>query len=571
MIIENIEKLLKDGAQRAGYASENLSISFSALPDLCDFQCNGCFSLAKQSKENPYDVAVKIVKEIENNDICTFDVARPAFINIKMTDKGFEDLAKNLFEDERCGVPKHKVKQRVLLDYGGANVAKELHVGHLRPAIIGESLKRLYKFMGEEVISDVHLGDWGLQMGLNELQLYEDGNLDFYFGKSSEKKEITLDMLNKAYPQASARSKEDEEFKKKAEEWTKFIQDKKEPYFSIYQEIRRVSVVKIKENYNALGTQFDLWNGESDCMDYVEDAIKQITDKGLARESEGALIVDVAKESDNKPMPPAIIKKHNGAVLYATTDIATIYMRNKLYDLDRIEYVTDQRQNLHFEQVFRVCKMSGISPEKQQLVHIGHGTMNGKDGKPFKTRSSGTLKLEDIINMLIEKASAKLESNGVEYDRALALKIGVGAMKFGDLSNNVAKDYVFDLDKFLSFEGKSGPYLQYTVCRINSLLAKTGEEEKCFAIFNDEQKEILNKILKLNSSYEICYKERSLNNLALATYDVASAFSTFYNNHKILTETNKEKKSSYVNLLKIVRKALVQALGVLAIEVPEKM
>ena len=571
MIIENIEKLLKDGAQRAGYASENLSISFSALPDLCDFQCNGCFSLAKQSKENPYDVAVKIVKEIENNNICTFDVARPAFINIKMTDKGFEDLAKNLFEDERCGVPKHKDKQRVLLDYGGANVAKELHVGHLRPAIIGESLKRLYKFMGEEVISDVHLGDWGLQMGLNELQLYEDGNLDYYFGKSKEKKAITLDMLNKAYPQASARSKEDEAFKKKAEEWTKFIQDKKEPYFSIYQEIRRVSVVKIKENYNALGTQFDLWNGESDCMDYVEEAISQITDKGLARESEGALIVDVANEKDNKPMPPAIIKKHNGAVLYATTDIATIYMRNKLYDLDRIEYVTDQRQNLHFEQVFRVCKMSGISPEKQQLVHIGHGTMNGKDGKPFKTRSGGTLKLEDIINMLIEKASAKLESNGVEYDRALALKIGVGAMKFGDLANNVAKDYVFDLDKFLSFEGKSGPYLQYTVCRINSLLAKTGEEEKCFAIFNDEQKEILNKILKLNSSYEICYKERSLNNLALATYDVASAFSTFYNNHKILTETNKEKKASFVTLLKIVRKALVQALGVLAIEVPEKM
>lgn len=571
MITEKIEKLLKDGAKKAGYGSENLTISFSALPELCDFQCNSCFSLAKQRSENPYDVAMKIVQEVEKNNICTFEVARPAFINIKVTEEGFENLAKSLFEDERCGVPKHKDKQKVLLDYGGANVAKELHVGHLRPAIIGESLKRLYKFLGDEVISDVHLGDWGLQMGLNELQLYEDGNLDYYFGKSREKKEITLDMLNKSYPLASARSKEDEEFKKKAEEWTKFIQDKKEPYYSIYQEIRRVSVVKIKENYNALGTQFDLWNGESDCMDYVEEAISQITDKGLARESEGALIVDVAKESDNKPMPPAIIKKHNGAILYATTDIATIYMRNKLYKLDRIEYVTDQRQNLHFEQVFRVCKMSGISPEGQQLVHIGHGTMNGKDGKPFKTRSGGTLKLEDIINMLIEKASAKLESNGVEYDRALALKIGVGAMKFGDLSNNVGKDYVFDLDKFLSFEGKSGPYLQYTVCRINSILAKAGEKEKCFAIFNDEQKDILNKILKLNSAYEICYKERSLNSLALATYDLASAFSTFYNNHKILTEEDEKKKASFVTFLKIVKKSLLQALGVLAIEVPEKM
>lgn len=585
MVRKEIENLLNNAIKKLGVDGQ-ASVSFSSLPGLCDYQSNSVFSLAKKTGQNPYELANKIVETLEPTALFTFEVARPAFINIKLTQKGYDYFANLLYKDERCGVKKIS-DQKVLLDYGGANVAKALHVGHLRSPIIGEALKRLYKFLGEEVISDVHLGDWGLQMGLTELQLYEDGKLDYYFsGKGAEPK-LTLEMLNEAYPKASARKNTDEEFKRRADEWTLKIQNKEQPYFDIYRKIREVSVKEIKKHYSELGAEFDLWLGESDADEYINKALDIIQDKGLARISDGAMVVDVAVEGENipipkksadevqrykNPMPPAILKKYNGGALYATTDIATILMRNtEIGSLNRIEYIVDARQKNHFVQVFRVCKMAGISPSDQELIHIGYGTMNGSDGKPFKTRSGDTIKLEDIINMLIEKAGEKLKSNGVEYDRQLALQIGVAAMKFGDLSNNVGKDYVFDLDKFLSFEGKTGPYLQYTVCRINSILKKAQVEGGQINIESEEEKEIVKNILKLNSSYEIAYREKSVNNLCLATYDLASAFSTFYNNHKILTEKSDKKKASYISLLKLVRKALTQALTVLAIEVPEKM
>ena len=470
MVRKEIENLLNNAIKKLGVDGQ-ASVSFSSLPGLCDYQSNSVFSLAKKTGQNPYELANKIVETLEPTALFTFEVARPAFINIKLTQKGYNYFADLLYKDERCGVKKIS-DQKVLLDYGGANVAKALHVGHLRSPIIGEALKRLYKFLGEEVISDVHLGDWGLQMGLTELQLYEDGKLDYYFfGKGTEPK-LTLEMLNEAYPKASARKNTDEEFKRKADEWTLKIQNKEQPYFDIYRKIREVSVKEIKKHYSELGAEFDLWLGESDADEYINKALDIIQDKGLARISDGAIVVDVAVEGENipipkksadevqrykNPMPPAILKKYNGGALYATTDIATILMRNtEIGSLNRIEYIVDARQKNHFVQVFRVCKMAGISPADQELIHIGYGTMNGSDGKPFKTRSGDTIKLEDIINMLIEKAGEKLKSNGVEYDRQLALQIGVAAMKFGDLSNNVGKDYVFDLDKFLSFEGKTG-------------------------------------------------------------------------------------------------------------------
>ena len=586
MISEEIEKLLNEGASKAGY-EEKLSVSFSNMPKLCDYQCNGCFALAKKYSKKPFDIASEIVNSIEQSDLFEFDVAMPAFINIKLTDKALSKIANEYLNDEMGGVEKHKERQKVILDYGGANVAKALHVGHLRSPIIGESLKRLYKLMGDDVIADVHLGDWGLQMGLTELQLYEDGVLDYYFKGEGEEPVITLDMLNEAYPKASARKKDDEKFKEEADAWTLKIQNKEQPYYLIYKKIREVSVKEIKKHYGELGATFDLWYGESDAAPYIDRAIKIIEDKGLTRESDGALVVDVAVEGENiplpkksedeeqrykNPMPPAILKKYNGGVLYATTDIATILMRNEMYkNVDRIEYIVDMRQKNHFVQVFRVCKMSGISPEEQELLHIGYGTMNGKDGKPFKTRSGDTIKLEDIINMLVEKAGDKLKSNGVEYDRDLALKIGVAAMKFGDLINNVDKDYVFDLDKFISFEGKTGPYIQYTAVRINSILNKANLEGGEFFISNDEEREIIRSILKLNSSYEICYKEKSLSSLCSATYNLASAFSTFYNNHSVLNESNINIKQSYISLLRLVKNKLKQALNVLAIEIPEKM
>lgn len=584
-LIKEIEKLLMDAVDKAGY-KENLSVSFSAQKGICDLQCNGCFALSKKYGKNPFDIASDIISNLQGNENFVFEVAKPAFINIKISDKAFAKFANFILEDERGGLEKNEVSQKVLLDYGGANVAKALHIGHLRPAIIGESLKRLYRLLGDEVISDVHLGDWGLQMGLTELQLFEEGKLDYYFGKGGEKRKLTIEDLNEAYPAANKRKGQEEDFKRKAEEWTLKIQRKEEPYYEVYKDIRQLSVKEISTNYSRLGATFDLWKGESDASDYCKEAVDFIKSKGLAYESEGALVVDVAEEGENvpapvkedgvqrylNPMPPCLIQKSNGADLYATTDIATILMRNKQYKLDRIEYVTDGRQKMHFTQVFRVCKKSGISPEGQELVHIINGTMNGADGKPFKTRSGDTIKLEDIIAMLRDKAKEKLKSNGAEADDETALMIGVAAMKFGDLSNTVSKDYVFDIDKFMSFEGKTGPYLQYMVVRINSILSKLeGREGGEISIYCEEEREILRNIIKLNSAFGICYKDRSLNALCSALYDLASAFSGFYNNHNVLGQKDENRQNSQISLLKIVRKKMLQALDILAVEVPKKM
>ncbi len=577
---KEIEFLLCEGALKAGF-NENFIVSYSDKKELCDYQCNSCFSLAKKYSCAPFKIATKIVENIKKNDDFIFEVAAPAFINIKLTNKALERAGNFMLEDADGGVEKNEKSQNVLLDYGGANVAKALHIGHLRPAIIGESLKRLYKLLGDKVISDVHLGDWGLQMGLTELELFEEGKLDYYFNKTDKAVPLTIDDLNTAYPLASKRKDVDEDFKAKAEEWTLKIQQKQQPYYDIYKMIRQLSVKEISANYSKLGAEFDLWKGESDASEYCREVIDLLKEKQLAYQSEGALVVDVALEGENipgkdgkfiNPMPPCLVQKSNGADLYATTDIATIFMRNKEYKLDRIEYVTDARQKQHFTQVFRVCKMSGISPEDQQLLHIVNGTMNGKDGKPFKTRSGETVKLEDIIKLLTDKAKEKLKNNGNLTKEDDALKIGVAAMKFGDLSNTVGKDYVFDIDKFIAFEGKTGPYIQYSLVRINSILNKLkGVAVGKIEISSEDEREILLAVLKLNSSYKVCYKEKSLNNLCNSLYELASAFSTFYNNHNVVGEKDKSKQSNYLALLTLIKKKMLQALGVLAIEVPEKM
>lgn len=582
-LLKEIEGVIADGAKACGY-DENFTVTFSDKPQMSDFQCNSSFALAKKYGKKPLDIANEIVEKIKKNDDYEIVCVPPAFINITLTKKGLNRVGNFMLEDERGGLEKNEVSQKVLLDYGGANVAKALHIGHLRPAIIGESLKRLYKLLGDEVISDVHLGDWGLQMGLTELQLFEEGKLDGYFGKSKEKTQLTIDDLNEAYPLASKRKEVEEDFKKKAEEWTLLIQSKKQPYYDIYKVIRAISVKEISKNYLKLGAEFDLWEGESDASDYCDEAVEIIKQKGLARESEGALVVDVAKEGENiptekngekyfiNPMPPCLIQKSNGGDLYATTDIATVLKRNKEYTLDRIEYVTDARQKMHFTQVFRVCKMSGISPENQQLIHVVNGTMNGTDGKPFKTRSGETIKLEDIIGLLMDKAKEKLSANGNVADDETALKIGVGAMKFGDLINTVSKDYVFDIDRFLSFEGKTGPYLQYTCVRINSILSRFesdrgGQIDVC----NEEMRQVILALIKLNCAYSICYREKSLNTLCASVYNVASAFSAFYNNYSVVNEKDIAKQNSYISLLKLIKKKMEQALYVLAIDVPQKM
>ena len=585
---EKIEKVI----ERLGI-QEKVVVSFSNRPELCDYQTNFALICAKKYNLKPFELAEKVCNNLKEEGY-KFSVAMPGFININVENSVLSEYANFVLKDDRLGVQKVAHPRKILIDYGGANVAKELHVGHLRSPIIGEALKRLYRFLGDYVVSDTHLGDWGLQMGLTILQLKEDGYLDEFFNENADYeniklKNVTLDTLNEEYPKASKRKDIDENFKKLADTYTLYVQQKKEPYFSIYKQIRELSVEEIKKNYSMLNAYFDYWYGESDADKYIDETIKLFVDKGLAYESDGALVVNIAKEGEHipipkksedevqrykNPMPPAILKKYNGGVLYVTTEIATIMMRNKMDNFDEIIYLTDNRQGNHFVQAFRCAKLAGISPENQVLKHISFGTMNGKDGKPFKTRSGETVKLKDVVNMLVEKASEKLKENGIENDRELARKIGVGAMKFGDLSNIISKDYVFDIDKFLSFDGKTGPYIQYTIARINSILDKANVKENCnlkIDIVSEEEKEIVLALLKLNSAYGVSYEDYSLNLICSSTFDLAKAFSTLYNNTKILSEKNEERKKSLLGICLLVKKCLSNALTVLGIDVVEKM
>ena len=592
----NIKKILNKALEESflhiNYSLDDLKLDFSNKPE-ADFQCNSAFALAKKLGANPEVVANSIIANL-NQDIAEVWFAKPGFINFKIKDEALTECLNLALADDRLCLEEIDEKLKVIMDYGGANVAKELHIGHLRSPIIGESVARLYKLLGHEVITDTHLGDWGLQMGLTIAQLEDDGYIDGYFDSSKKNKEITLDTLNEEYPKASKRKSEDEKFRVKAETYTKYIQDRKEPYWSIYQTIRNISVERIKFNYEQLNCHFDLWYGESSTADLIDEIVQIYKAKGLTREHEGALVVDVAREGENipiekknpddpqlykNPMPPVYLKKSNGADVYDTTDIATIYQRNKDFAPDKIMYYTDKRQYLHFEHCFRAAKMAGISNENQELAFVGFGTINGTDGKPFKTRSGDTIKLEDIVNLVTDSAAEKLKANGIEGDRELALKIGVSAMKFGDLSNYPSKDYILDLEKFTSFEGKTGPYICYTGARINSLLRKADlldktdfiENLKLIDIADENQRQIAINFLKLQDSYYSCYRETTLSTLCSALFDFASSFSKFYNDTRILTEKQEKKRNSYLAISYFVLKAIKQASYVLGFEIPEKM
>ena len=480
---------------------ENLvSLSFSDRPEISDFQCNSAFALAKILHKSPIEIANIIVKEFisENFDasVCT-----PGFINFNFKNEYVSKCLKDYYNSEKLLTDFHKPK-KIVLDYGGPNVAKPLHVGHLRPAVIGESLKRLAKFFGDEVISDVHLGDWGLQMGLTIAGLENHFDLSYYSNNSNKKPNTTIDDLNEIYPKASAKSKVNEAFKKYSQEITTKLQHKEEPYYSIWKDIRDLSVNKIKEEYAKLNVSFDLYNGESDSQGYIPRVFEILNSKNLIKLSEGAQIVEVASDTDNSPMPPVIVKSSAGAGLYATTDIATILERKEKYNPNEIWYVTDNRQSLHFEQVFRACRLAGIG-DGTKFIHCPFGTVNGSDGKPFKTRDGGVMPLSDLINLVTEKSNEKLKENNGEENFKLAQNIGVSALKFGDLINFRVKDYNLDLDKFCSFDGKTGPYLLYTIVRINSILSKAGEFEKDYSLDDNYAKLMLINLLKLSDELEI--------------------------------------------------------------------
>ena len=581
--------LLKDvkaALQKSGFEADNATISQSNKPELADYQTNIAFVLAKQARLAPMLVAQKIVENLPKTDLYEVSVAMPAFINFKLTDKCINNYANYCLDDETVGLKKLENPRKVFLDYGGANVAKELHIGHLRSPIIGEALARLHKLLGNNVITDVYLGDWGTQMGLTIAQLEDDGILEGYFGRSTKKQEITMDMLNVAYPKASKRKNVEPDFRKRADDYTYNLQQHIEPYYTIYQKIRETSLVRIKHNYNVLGCNFDLWNGESTAQPYVKPTIEIFKKKGLAQISDGALIVDVSEAGENEPsgkfdengkellknpMPPVMLQKANGADIYDTTEIATINMRYQNYKPDEFIYITDKRQSQHFVIAFRAVKKAGLVGEETKLSHVGFGTMNGTDGKPFKTRSGDTIKLEDIIDLVTEAAQKKLAENGIVGDRELALNIGLAAAKFGDLSFVCNRDYVFDLDKFTSFEGKTGPYIQYTGTRIKSLLSKAERAGNKVTIYDADQRELVINLAKLNDAYYASYNEYSLNSLCLALYNFCATFSRFYNNTKILTESNKAKQQSYLALCRLSLRAIEQATNTLGFVIPERM
>ncbi len=554
-----------------GYDTSLAHTTFSDRIDMAHLQCNGAFSIAKAMHKNPLEIAQNIADTLAvgftEGEV---SVARPGFVNIKLNDEFLCKIAKDIFSSDRLNLPVLSKGETIVLDYGGANIAKPLHVGHLRSAIIGESIKKLYKTFGYKTISDVHLGDWGLQMGLTIAQLMDDYDMSGYFEAGKTRTPITLDMLDICYPKASQRKKVDEEFYARASEITLKLQSGFEPYVNMWKEICRVSLTDCRALYEELGCDFDLWNGESTVNYLVPDVIADLKKKKLAYISDGALVVDTTDD-----MPPAIILKNNGSQMYAITDIATIVERMKKYNPQSIVYITDARQELHFRQVFTVCEKAKFVNEKTKLVHIGYGTVNGKDGRPFKTRDGGAFKLRDLIDMVTAKAKEKILANNDPVDDidVLSKQVAMSAIKFGDLSNVIAKDYIFDVDKFTSFEGKTGPYIQYTGVRIKSLINKAGWQAKNFSVSGDlsEIKNIMLAYLKYLDAFKLAFADKNISPICSSLYDLCSAYSNFYNNVKILSESDNVKKNTYLSVSYLVLKGIIFGANIIGFEVPEKM
>ncbi len=579
MITNELSKILGDAFEKAGYDKAYGDVVISNRKDLCQFQCNGSLRAAKQYKMAPIMIAKNVLEQVDSDIFDSIEAINPGFININLKDEYIASHINKILGDERFGIAKEGNK-KVVIDYGGPNVAKPLHIGHLRPAIIGESIKRILKFYGYDVIGDVHLGDWGLQMGMiiEEVKLmypdlpYFDEN---FKGEYPKKAPFTFEELENIYPIASAKSKEDEAYKERAKKATFDLQNGKAGYRALWKHFVDLSIKDIKGIYDKLNVEFDLWLGESDCHEYIDDVIKILKDKGSLYESDGAMVVDVSREDDKKEIPPIIIIKSDGSILYGTTDLATIYQRMKDEKPDYILYVVDSRQSTHFTQVFRCAKDSKISGENTSLEHLGFGTMNGPDGKPFKTRDGGILKLNDFLNMVRDNAKEKIKGReGLDVEKTSDV-VGMATLKFADLSNDRNKDYIFDLSKFSSFEGKTGPYILYSYVRINNILSKLEEEgfepSDIIADMNDSTRELILKIDEFKASLDGAVKLRAPHIIADYVYEVATLSNSFYHNNHILNEEDKVKRASFMSLLLLTRNLLKTCLDLLGIDTVEKM
>lgn len=585
-LIKELFTLVEDAVEKAGYDRSLTLVKLSDRPDLCEYQCNTALPSAKKFKEKPMDIAGRIAEVMKGSDkIQNVNVVPPGFINFDLSNGFLTSYLKAMYEDERLGVETDK-SDTIVMDYGGPNVAKALHIGHLRSAVIGEALKRMAKAIGHRVIADVHLGDYGLQMGLIITELkHRKPELPYFkedFDKDSYADEIkeapfTIEELGRIYPEASAKSKIDKDYYAQALEATKLLQEDNPAYLAIFKHIIRVSLFDLKKSYSRLNVDFDLWLGESDAKPYIEPMISDMKKKGFAREDSQALVIDVAKETDKKEIPPCLIQKSDGSSLYATTDLATMVQRRKDFDMDRMIYVVDKRQDLHFTQVFRAAKKCEILKQDTKLDFVGFGTICGSDGKPLKSRDGGVMTLKSLLDDTAAAMKGKIIKG--ELDEALAdttaEMVAMAAVKYADLSNQPSKDYIFDSNKFTSYEGNTGPYILYSLVRINSILDKCKDIDFSDFMLNKEPKEIEKKLMGTLGRYPSVLKqafdELSPNKICAFLYETAELFNKFYHDIKVLTEPDSKQKKGYISLLLFTKKILLNCLDLLGIDAPDRM
>ncbi len=580
-ILDIISAKMQQAFADAGYDASYGRVTVSNRPDLCQYQCNGALAAAKAYKCAPIQIATAVAERLDAADFSMCEAVMPGFINLNLSDAFLQSYLEGMRTAPDFGAEKIGADKTVIVDYGGPNVAKPLHIGHLRSAIIGESLKRLYKFFGYNAIGDIHLGDWGLQMGLiiAELQerqpelCYFDEN---YTGEYPAEPPFTISELEEIYPAAAAKKKEDEVFGEKAHTATYELQTGRPGYRALWKHIMNVSLADMRKIYDHLDVHFESWLGESDADPYIPPMIEDLKSRGLAVQSEGAWVIPVAEETDKKEVPPCILVKSDGSAIYATTDLATMVQRMQDFNPDKMFYITDKRQALHFEQIFRSAKKSGIVPETTELEHLGFGTMNGADGKPFKTREGGVMRLERLIAEMTDFVRAKVQENQIVAEdevEATTQKIAMAALKYGDLSNQPTKDYVFDMDRFAAFEGNTGPYILYTIVRIKSILARYGAWENLpiQVPANEYAKDLMLAITKLVPALETALRSSAPNLICAYIYELAGAVNKFYHETRILSEEDRNLQAGYISLIALAKNILERCIDLLGFSAPEKM
>lgn len=584
-IIEKLNSIVQEKFEQLGYDKEYGMVEVSKRQDICQFQCNGALVATKKYKKAPMQIANQIAVELKTVDAFeAVEAAKPGFINITLKDSFIVNYLNDMYKDKKLGCTEALNPLTIVVDYGGANVAKPLHVGHLRPAIIGESIKRISRFLGHKVIGDVHLGDWGLPIGMVISEIKRQNPKLPYFdesftGEYPKGAPFTINELEEIYPAASKLAKCDVNAMEEARKATFALQSGKVGYIELWKKILEVSVADLKKNYGDLNVEFDLWKGESDCEKHIGEMVEYLNKNNYTYKSEGAVVIDVSKETDTHTVPPFMLLKSDGATLYSTTDLATIWERIKDYDPDKIIYVVDQRQEMHFEQVFRCAVKTMIASEKLELSFVGFGTMNGKNGKPFKTRDGGVMRLQDLIKMIQDNVWEKLKEDKFtnEEERSeIARKVGLAALKYGDLSNQVTKNYMFDLERFSSFEGNTGPYILYTVVRIKSILNKSENlirkyNPNLISPYSNGERDLMLKLVDFNEAVNKAFNNKAPNKICEYIYDVANLFNRFYGDSRIISEENIELKMSWIKLITITKNILETGLDLLGLEVPDKM